>query len=71
MFDISCPQCRAEGLDVHEYESMIVITESHALYTLRCPVCGARISSVRPIPQDMIDEVNYAAIEVGAGMGRI
>ena len=70
MTGLTCPQCRTAELDVHAYESMIVITDGYALYTVRCPVCNARVSGVRPIPADMIDEVHFAAIQVGAGMGR-
>ena len=36
----------------------------------RCPSCGARVSNLHGIPDDMRDEVQFAAIEVGAGMGR-
>ncbi len=56
-------------MDLHDYESMIVVTARHALFGLRCPHCGTRASSMHPIPADMQDEVLYAAVEVGAGMG--
>ena len=49
---------------------MIVITPDFALFTLTCPDCGARTSGMRPIPDELRDEVCFAAIEVGAGMGR-
>ncbi len=66
---LECPHCGSATIDLHDYESMIVITTEYALFSVHCPVCGNRISCVRPIPEDMHDEVLYAAIEVGAGMG--
>ena len=67
---LTCPHCGAGDLDLHGYESMIVVTPECALFTVRCAACGARVSSLRAIPQDMREEVQFAAIEVGAGMGR-
>ena len=66
---LNCPSCGADALDVHGYESMIVVTPDCALFTVRC-ACGARVSGLRAIPSDMREEVQFAAIEVGAGMGR-
>ena len=66
----NCPSCGSGALNLHHYESMIVVTPECALFTVRCPQCGTSVSSLRPIPQDMRDEVQFAAIEVGAGMGR-
>lgn len=66
---LECPQCHAVAMDLHDYESMIVVTTRYALFGLRCPCCGTRASSMHPIPPDMQDEVLYAAVEVGAGMG--
>ena len=68
--NMNCPNCQATDLDIHGYESMIVVTPVYALFTVRCAHCGMRVSGLRPIPDDMHDEVQYAAIEVGAGMGR-
>lgn len=67
---MNCPNCGAANLDVHAYESMIVVAPDLALFTVRCAACGARVSGLRAIPADMGEEVRYAAIEVGAGMGR-
>ena len=66
---MKCPNCGSEALDVHDYESMIVVTSDHALFTVRC-TCDTRVSSLRAIPIDMREDVQFAAIEVGAGMGR-
>ena len=67
---MNCPTCQATDLDIHGYESMIVVTIDHALFTVRCPHCGTRVSGLRTIPGDMREEVQFAAIEIGAGMGR-
>ena len=61
---VTCPACGAVGLDVCRYESMMV-----ALFTLRCPHCDATVSSMQPIPPQLREEVRFAALEVGAGMG--
>lgn len=67
---VTCPGCGATDLDVCDYESMMVLREDLALFSLRCPVCGAKLSSMQRIPQRLSEEVRFAAIEVGAGMGR-
>ena len=68
--NMNCPKCGYANLDPHDYESMIVVTSDCALFTVRCASCGSRVSGLRPIPPDMREEVRFAAIEVGAGMGR-
>lgn len=68
--DLHCPKCGCEELDVRKYESMVVVSRDHALFTMSCPSCGTRVSSMQPIPIEMRELVRYAAIEVGAGMGR-
>ena len=67
---LDCPRCGTHDLLLEQYESMMVIASDFALFTVRCPHCGARVSGLRAIPSAMHDEVWYAAIEVGAGMGR-
>ena len=67
---LTCPRCAAKALDVYDYESMIVISSAHAMFTMRCPECGTLASSVQVIPRELREQVRYAAIEVGAGMGR-
>lgn len=64
-----CPSCRARDLDVSDYDSMMVLRVDLALFTLHCPHCGSKISSIQPIPPSLREEVRFAAIEVGAGMG--
>ena len=62
--------CGASDLDVCCYDSMMVVRADLAMFTLRCPSCGAKVSSMQAIPSQLRDEVRFAAIEVGAGMGR-
>lgn len=67
---VTCPACGANSLDVCAYDAMMVLRADIALFTLRCPHCDAIVSSVQPIPLQLREEVRFAAIEVGAGMGR-
>ena len=48
---------------------MMVLRPDMALFTLACPHCGTRLSSLLPIPASLREEVEFAAIELGAGMG--
>lgn len=64
-----CPRCSSTEMRLDDYESMIVITCDYAMFTLRCPGCGSRVSVVSEIPEHLREEVQFAAIEVGAGMG--
>lgn len=56
-------------MDVRAYESMMVLRPDLALFTLLCPHCAARISAIHSIPPALREEVQFAAIELGAGMG--
>ena len=67
---LTCPSCGAKGLDIRQYDSMMVLRKDTALFTLRCPHCSTAVSSVQAIPQELNDEVQFAATELGAGMGR-
>ena len=66
---VTCPACGAFRLDVCRYESMMVVRADLAMFTLRCPHCKATVSSMQPIPPQLYEEVRFAALEVGAGMG--
>ncbi|EGC88713.1 hypothetical protein HMPREF9404_4172 [Eggerthella sp. HGA1] len=48
---------------------MMVVRADLAMFTLRCPHCKATVSSMQPIPPQLYEEVRFAALEVGAGMG--
>lgn len=67
---LNCPTCKASDLDVCCYDSMMVLRKDLALFTMRCPHCGTVVSGVQTIPLQLREEVRFAALEVGAGMGR-
>ncbi|MCL1799528.1 MAG: UDP-N-acetylmuramoylalanyl-D-glutamate--2,6-diaminopimelate ligase [Eggerthellaceae bacterium] len=67
---LTCPSCGAHTLDVRDYDSMMVLKADSALFTLCCPHCSKAVSSIRAIPDELKDEVRFAAIELDAGMGR-
>lgn len=66
---ITCPACGARDVDVRAFDSMMVLRPNLALFALSCPHCAARISAMQPIPAALREEVMFAAIELGAGMG--
>ncbi len=67
---VKCPHCAATGLDLCDYESMMVVDANLAVFTLVCPRCGATIAAVHAIPRRLRDAIRFAADEIGAGMGR-
>lgn len=69
-WSIICPVCGAADFDACHYDSMMVLRDDLAMFTLRCPSCGATVSSMQAIPLQLREEVRFAAIEIGAGMGR-
>lgn len=66
---IHCPTCGAE-LDITEYCSMMVVSQKTAMFTVKCPDCGAMVPSIHRIPESLRCEVEKAALDLGAGMGR-
>ena len=64
-----CPKCASDRIDVLGYESMVVLSKDHALFTMHCPDCSARVSTVQEIPPALREDVHTAARAVGAGMG--
>lgn len=66
---VTCPACGADDVDVRSYESLMALRTDLALFTLTCPHCAARISALLTIPPELREEVVFAAIELGAGMG--
>ena len=66
---VTCPACEADDVDVRSYESLMALRSDLALFTLTCPHCAARISALLTIPPELREEVVFAAIELGAGMG--
>ena len=66
---VTCPACGAGDLDVRTFDSMMVLRPNLALFSLACPHCAATVSAIQPIPSSLREEVQFAAIELGAGMG--
>ena len=66
---MKCPNCGETRFDLTKYDSMMVLSADVALFTLRCPGCGTSVSSLANIPSSLREEVRFAAIETGAGMG--
>ncbi len=66
---VNCPASGATDLDVCRYDSMMVLRSDLAFFVLSCPECGAKLSALQPIPPALREEIRFAAIEVGAGMG--
>lgn len=63
---LACPSCSASHLDVRSSDSVMALKADLALFTLRCPTCGTRISSIQPIPDNLRAELRAAAVELGA-----
>lgn len=66
---ITCPGCGKPTINLCEYESMMVLSEVMALFTVECPSCGTVVSSVNQIPAQLREEIKFVATELGAGMG--
>ena len=67
---LMCPACGSIDMNVCEYHSMMVLRCDLALFSLTCPSCGANVSAIRSIPDELREEIRCAALAVGAGMGR-
>lgn len=65
-----CPACGGTRLDLRGYESMMVLSNECALFSVRCPDCKTTVSTVQMIPAELRSDVSRAAARVGAGMGR-
>ena len=63
---LACPACSASRLDMRDCESMMALRGNLALFSVRCPTCSARISTIQPIPVEMRGEFMAAAKKVGA-----
>ncbi len=66
---ILCPSCGLGELDLLDYVSLMVIRQGLGLFTVSCPHCKSKISSIQTIPASLTNEVELAAKKVGAGMG--
>ncbi len=64
-----CPSCNMRDLNLTDYISLMVVKPGLGLFTLECPNCRAKITSIQAIPPELSDTVNKAAAELNAGMG--
>ncbi len=67
---MTCPHCGVRDLNLLNYNSLMVLREDLGLFTIACPNCGERVSSIQSIPKELQPEINLAAAEIGAGMGK-
>ena len=67
---VKCPTCGAQDFDLARYESMMVLSAKYALFTLGCPHCATKVSSVCTIPSCLRTDIEEAAMQLGCGMGR-
>lgn len=66
---ITCPSCGIGKLNLFDYTSLMVIRPELGLFSMVCPECQTKISSMQPIPPSLFDEIRSAAASVDAGMG--
>lgn len=57
-------------LNLLNYSTLMVLKPDMGMFTIECPNCAARVSSIQPIPRELNAEIIEAADEIGAGMGR-
>lgn len=67
---VKCPNCGIKDLDLRAYTSMMVLSNTQALFTVYCNHCNQTVSTVANIPPVLYPDVYQAAAEVDAGMGR-
>lgn len=65
-----CPHCGMRDLNLLNYSGLMVIRPDLGLFTIDCPNCNEKVSSIQPIPDELMREVVEVADEIGAGMGR-
>ncbi len=65
-----CPSCGARDLNLLDYTSLMVLKPHLGLFTMVCPSCQAKITSIQAIPSELEASITLAADTLGAGMGR-
>jgi hypothetical protein len=53
-----------------DYDSLMVLKPDLGLFTITCPNCKTKVSSIQVIPEELRPKVLMVAEEVDAGMGR-
>lgn len=64
-----CPSCGTRDLNLLNYSSLLVLKEKVGLFTLLCPSCNVKVSSIQPIPDELDDTIAETAAMLHAGMG--
>ncbi len=64
-----CPACGMRDLDLQSYASLLVLRPHVGLFTLECPSCQAKVTSIRTIPAELDATVSEVAKKLNAGMG--
>ncbi len=64
-----CPACGMRDLDLQSYASLLVLRPHVGLFTLECPSCQAKVTSIQAIPTELDATVSEAAKKLNAGMG--
>lgn len=67
---MNCPNCGMRNLNLLNYSGLMVIRPDLGLFTIDCPNCNEKLSSIQPIPEILHEEVIQIADSIGAGMGR-
>lgn len=65
-----CPSCGVRDLNLLNYRSLMVLRRDLGLFSLACPSCGNKVSSIQQIPPELTPEINQAAAEIHAGMNQ-
>lgn len=66
---LDCPTCGMRDLNLLNYSALMVIRRGLGLFTMTCPNCSQKVSSIQPIPEELNDEIRAVSAEIGAGMG--
>ncbi len=65
-----CPSCGARDLNLLDYASLMVLKPRVGLFTMQCPTCQAKVTSIQAIPPELDEGILAAAEMLDAGMGR-
>jgi len=65
-----CPSCQAPALRLENFDALMVLSETRAVFTIRCTQCNHVVSVIETIPPTLYEQVQQAAQKANAGMGR-
>lgn len=65
-----CPNCGLHDINLLNYSALMVLRSDLGLFTVECPNCAERLTSIQTIPEEIYKDVVKVADEIGAGMGR-